>query len=630
MWGCLAGTDAELNGDLDLPAMVPRATAPLAAAHAVALAALTPNDPQPPAPAHQQLPNPTNDQQQDPITQLHHAFTHGLPVHIQPIDIDTMQALKAAASKLTTPQLVEPLPDGIQFGDQQFHAVNTVKAALRAAKIVITHGPGTTSTAPVIITIQGGPGCGKSLVTKHLVHFLVQEGIAVLVSATTATAARRLGLSPADTTHSACQLPVNGPTNPLRPMCPQTMALELAQLVVVDECSMLTSKLLHLLCHRLSQATKAGDPPKVLLLVGDLAQLPPICSHGRRRRHASAAHKRANRKPSLCHHCHLLRSPVYTQGTHVHLDVVYRQAQDPDFAMFLGEVRHQRPTRERLQQVLGHRYRPMDSLPDLLSTNATILCTHNRDVRAHNETALQWHSQHNPNVTGPIYDVALQHNCPDLLSTSAQPVQQWLRRHGFHHLTKVARGCRVMYTTTTNKASGATNSAMGTVVDIELGEAPPGHPTDQPWVKAIMVRLDATQRTVRVTRTVNSSTRRDGMQYSKDTFPLTLGYAMTAHRCQGATLTGTTILHVRNAFSPAIVYVMLSRVTTRDNIYILGQLQPEDFVPVNDAAFLEEDKEKNEGQEGLEVQELQQEHDGHEEREGQTEDENTEGTSEED
>ena len=43
---------------------------------------------------------------------------------------------------------------------------------------------------------------------------------------------------------------------------------------------------------------------------------------------------------------------------------------------------------------------------------------------------------------------------------------------------------------------------------------------------------------------------------------------------------GTTILDVRSAFAPAIVFVMVSRVTTRSKLFILGGLKPEDFVPI--------------------------------------------------
>lgn len=91
---------------------------------------------------------------------------------------------------------------------------------------------------------------------------------------------------------------------------------------------------------------------------------------------------------------------------------------------------------------------------------------------------------------------------------------------------------------------------------------------------------------MRVTRTQMRSIRRNDVEYTRKTFPLALAYVMTAHRAQGATLAGRVILSVRKAFAPAITYVMLSRATHRDSVFILGSLTPQDFTPVNAAAFL--------------------------------------------
>lgn len=74
---------------------------------------------------------------------------------------------------------------------------------------------------------------------------------------------------------------------------------------------------------------------------------------------------------------------------------------------------------------------------------------------------------------------------------------------------------------------------------------------------------------------------------------------MTAHRCQGATIVGTAILHVGSAFAPAIVYVMLSRATKRSNVLIVGALAPEHFTPVSERAFAGGDNDEgDEGDEG--------------------------------
>ena len=60
-----------------------------------------------------------------------------------------------------------------------------------------------------------------------------------------------------------------------------------------------------------------------------------------------------------------------------------------------------------------------------------------------------------------------------------------------------------------------------------------------------------------------------------------LGYAMTGHKSQGATLDHDTIVDMRVAFVPGMLYVMLSRVTQRSKLKIVGaKLHPDQFAPV--------------------------------------------------
>jgi ATP-dependent exoDNAse (exonuclease V) alpha subunit len=139
-------------------------------------------------------------------------------------------------------------------------------------------------------------------------------------------------------------------------------------------------------------------------------------------------------------------------------------------------------------------------------------------------------------------------------------------------------------------------------------------PQGSRWVSNLTVKLQTSGKEVTVSRSKHQYTFRNQQQYTKKTFPLMLAYAMTAHRFQGATLTGRVILHVRRAFAPAIVYVMLSRATQRSNLRIIGDLSPRDFVPVNEAAFAA--WEAN--------QQAEQEKDGEGEGEGDGEDSNEE------
>jgi ATP-dependent exoDNAse (exonuclease V) alpha subunit len=134
------------------------------------------------------------------------------------------------------------------------------------------------------------------------------------------------------------------------------------------------------------------------------------------------------------------------------------------------------------------------------------------------------------------------------------------------------RGARVVFTHNVNKKRGMVNSARGIVTDIVEDR-------DGTIVK-IMVRLEATGEVVPVSRTVYYRNYHKGQEYYKRTFALQLGYAITAHRCQGMTLRGTTILHVREAFAPAIVYVMLSRLTDRSKLFVLDGLTADMIKPI--------------------------------------------------
>ncbi len=56
----------------------------------------------------------------------------------------------------------------------------------------------------------------------------------------------------------------------------------------------------------------------------------------------------------------------------------------------------------------------------------------------------------------------------------------------------------------------------------------------------------------------------DGYYY-KESFPITLAYAIIGHKSQGTTISSKFIINIKEAFAPGLTYVMLSRVTNRKN-----------------------------------------------------------------
>ena len=64
-------------------------------------------------------------------------------------------------------------------------------------------------------------------------------------------------------------------------------------------------------------------------------------------------------------------------------------------------------------------------------------------------------------------------------------------------------------------------------------------------------------------------------------FPLKLAFACTAHKIQGATIAKPqkAIINTADTFSPAMIYVMLSRVCTLSQIFILNEFEAKKMYP---------------------------------------------------
>jgi len=68
--------------------------------------------------------------------------------------------------------------------------------------------------------------------------------------------------------------------------------------------------------------------------------------------------------------------------------------------------------------------------------------------------------------------------------------------------------------------------------------------------------------------------------FYKSSFPLMLGYAITGHKSQGATISSRAMIHIRESFKQKLVYVMLSKVTSRIFLKIVNNLQPSNIQPI--------------------------------------------------
>jgi hypothetical protein len=145
-------------------------------------------------------------------------------------------------------------------------------------------------------------------------------------------------------------------------------------------------------------------------------------------------------------------------------------------------------------------------------------------------------------------------------------------------------GCRVMILANQCVDAGIYNGATGELVGIACigaggitvwngsdGSNPPALPIlANGMLNGLAVRLDKTSEVVSITRNYfrfpvfdQDNTK----MFVFNQFPVVLAYAMTIHKCQGATLDSACI-HPNNFRTPGSLYVAISRCKTLDTVFL--------------------------------------------------------------
>jgi ATP-dependent exoDNAse (exonuclease V) alpha subunit len=370
----------------------------------------------------------------------------------------------------------------------------------------------------------------------------------------TTTGAAALRLCPtASTAHTLFRIPSRGYLSPLQEPSIVLERLQMADVIIVDEMSMMTSYMLSTIEHRLKQAAinKSLNAlcNKLVFLVGDLAQLPAICIH-------------SPKSPDiLCRGCHITSAPCWATAKHHTLRMSVRHATDPTYLQFLNIIRERVPTELEIETTLGECFITEEHLQNHIHKDTTILCSHREDVMKYNEIVFK-------------KKINISQTISVKLDTKVLPddnMQYWLDDARFIQLHIVAIGALVMFTENVSISKGAVNGATAIVTSINLD-------TNQN-VTNIIVQITNTGKQMIVKRSTFEHVYTFGKKFYKSGFPIVLAYAMTGHKSQGATISTNVVVDIRNAFAPGLTYVMLSRVTNRTNLKIKGRLIPSDFIP---------------------------------------------------
>ena len=442
---------------------------------------------------------------------------------------------------------------------------------------------------PPMLIIQGGAGAGKSLLIKAIVQWfekdLRQSGDDpdkpyVLTTAFTGTAAANVdGM----TLHSAFNFNFGNEFLSLgdKTRDEKREQLKNLKMVIIDEFSMLKADLLYqfdLRLRELKQNTEEAFGGCAILLLGDILQLRPVMG-------------RYIFEQPLCADYHLphMIDPLWNKFQVLLLTHNHRQGEDFLYAEILNRVRSGQQTDEDCR-VLEKRVRPMGS-KDIPDNALYIICT-NAGVNIINENKLE-------DMEGQCYSFHAD------VSRSGKPLKNPKRsRDGSVFNTPLQLdlhlkiGAQVMLTYNVDVLDSLTNGTIGKVMGFET--------SSENAVKTVLVHFkdeksgkerrkknsrNLTQKFLNTPVTPisriefqfnmskNPSSQNDFMKATQ--FPLKLSFACTAHKMQGSTVVkpDSLAIDLQSVKEAAQGYVMMSRVQSLDQLYILNEFPSNKLYP---------------------------------------------------
>ena len=418
-----------------------------------------------------------------------------------------------------------------------------------AFNIISKHSENTSTNEPLLLIVNGVAGTGKSFFINaaraHLQHKCV-------ITATTGKAAYNID---GVTIHSLLKLPITQLLE--RDLTGQALLDLQSKLlgihyIFIDEYSMLGQKALGWIDRRCRQSSGAKERlfgGKSIILIGDPAQLPPVC-----------AKPLYHAKPS---------NPVGEQGYYAYmmftnvvtLSVNQRvKGSDPEqivFRDFLLRLRHGETTKEDWQLLLTRQPSCATNL-DQFKT-ATRLFHTNEEVAALNYKSLL-------DLKQPIAKFDAKHSSSKAAKINSQDM------YGLEPTLLISKSAQVMLTMNLWPSVGLCNGATGKVVDIiyKTSHQPPDLPI------AVIVKFNDyvgpsiskdIPSLVPITP-VTVSIHSDNSTQERQQLPLKLAWALTIHKSQGLTLPKAWVDIGKSEQTLGITYVALSRVKQLSSLVV--------------------------------------------------------------
>ena len=391
----------------------------------------------------------------------------------------------------------------------------------------------------------GSAGTGKSY-TINMIKSVMQSRAIVL--STTNMSAQHIG---ADTVHSFFRLKLSNNLDELkandddfikwfcnnvtnnRNLATKSLykdmreVLQRAELIIIDEVSMMSDKLLELIYYRLNKLNMMNDIPiPHILFVGDLFQLPPVDKDDKS---AQMVFKSKH------------WNPLIIELTEI------KRTENVEFAKALRHIQHGKYTRlvdTEINKILKNK-RNLE--------NETIICPTNKQVNTINHKKLQELDEPEIKFVAKI-DTDLKNKIQ---------IEKIINSFTADRELILKKGCEVIFVKT-DKDTGYYNGLKGTVIDIDI---------DKNVIKVKSERGNEYQ-VKRVLFTKNKLVRNRITggpelvpELTMKQFPLRVSYAITIHKSQGMSI-NNLVVNCKRIFGEAMFYVAISRATDPSKVFL--------------------------------------------------------------
>eukprot|EP00996_Jenningsia_fusiforme_P001277 NODE_216_length_2699_cov_43.609811_g198_i0.p1 GENE.NODE_216_length_2699_cov_43.609811_g198_i0~~NODE_216_length_2699_cov_43.609811_g198_i0.p1 ORF type:complete len:828 (+),score=152.50 NODE_216_length_2699_cov_43.609811_g198_i0:89-2572(+) len=392
------------------------------------------------------------------------------------------------------------------------------------------------------IFFSGGAGTGKTVLLRAIIEELRRQGKAVEVTASTGVAATHLN---GRTIHSFAGFGTgNGSLDDLRSMARKSTAWKRAEVLVIDEMSMLNAAFFDALedCARHVRESSLVFGGLQVIACGDFLQLPPVSR---------------NHRASYAFQAECWERVFPAQYT---LSTVLRQ-HDADFIETLQRVR-EGTADEQVQDFLRLLARPLAennvAPTQLCSRNEAVDLINRRQLSALSGAEWKFETLRLPSV---------DYNGEKSAGSAA---------HGSNEVpADVVLKQAASVLVTRNLSRDVSNGTRGVVLAFEhYSEHAGAMPRAQADVRDVQSFLNQYPK-VPIVKFANGSVRAIfpqrtvGLTGAFVQLPLRLGWAITIHRCQGMTL-DRVVVDLEQASNAGQVYVALSRARDSSGLQVLN------------------------------------------------------------